>query len=362
MSERDESRLTGLSSGHGLRYRLYMSGFVEKTVAEQGFAASWNLHVGPLIEIANRRRHRQLLFGSLVTGLAAGLGVAALFLGRVVPPDSLFAQPLFMALVLALAALAAIASWVTMLRRDGSMGDAVLSAVESHFAALFTPDDNAAFAEVILQDLVSDGVLDPADHQVTAHHAGSYRGCRIRLISARARPQTGKRRRPAGQDLVVARISLPAGVSGRINIDTDRSRLPEDAASFHADHDQFDHIFGVTCGDRMATARLVTTQLAENLLMVQQRLANPLNRNVAKDPRVAVQIADGSLLLVVEEVAQDRDAAGQHSAGAESLARGLVMRFAAVPGLVDELHGDSDVPPAFASLAPEERSGPQISV
>ena len=37
------------------------------------------------------------------------------------------------------------------------------------------------------------------------------------------------------------------------------------------------------------------------------------------------------------------------------------MRFATVPGLVDVLHGYSGNPPAFASLAVPEQSGPRIS-
>ena len=338
-----------------------MSVFVEKTVAEQGFGASWKVHVAPLVEIAIRRRHRQMLFASLASGLAIGLAGAALFLGRVVPADSLFAQPLFLALIMALAALAAIASWVTMLRRDASMHGAVMAAVEAHFAALLTADGNNAFAEVVLQDLVSDGVLDALDYEVVSHHAGSYRGCRIRLISARAFPQTGKRRGAATQDLVVARISLPVPVQGCVSIDTDRSHLPADALPFHVDHDQFDHIFGVTCDDRMATARFVNERLAETLMMVHQRLANPLNRKASKGPRVAARIADGSLQLVVQEAVRKGDAASPQIASLEILARGLVMRFATVPGLVDELYGDADSPPAFAPLVASERAGPQIS-
>ena len=130
-----------------------MSGFVEKTVAEQGFASSWKMHMSPLIDAAVKRQRRQMMFASLVTGLALGLGVVALFLGRLVTVDGLFAQPLFMALILALAALAAIASWVPLLRRDSLLRDGVMAAVESHFAALVTPDENTAFAEVLLQDL-----------------------------------------------------------------------------------------------------------------------------------------------------------------------------------------------------------------
>ena len=338
-----------------------MSEFVEKTVAEQGFAASWKIHMSPLIEVAVKRQRRQMMFASLVTGLALGLGVVALFLGGLVAEDSLFAQPVFMALVLALAALAAIAAWVPLLRRDGALQDGVMAAVESHFAALVTPDENTAFAEVVLQDLVSDGVLDPAEHQITTHHAGSYRGCRIRLIAARARPRTDGRRPGRGQDLLVARVSLPSVVDCQISIDSDVSRLPEDGERLHVDHDQFDHIFGVSCSDRMAAAEVLTTRLAESLLMIQQRLANPLNP-AATGLRVGVQIAEGNLLLLIQEASRDGGAGQLGPAALETLARGLVMRFAMMPGLVDELYGDAEHPPAFTALAGMDHTSPQISL
>ena len=48
--------------------------------------------------------------------------------------------------------------------------------------------------------------------------------------------------------------------------------------------------------------------------------------------------------------------------GAESLARELVMRFATAPALVDELHGEVDVPPAFKPLPRADEAQPQISL
>lgn len=338
-----------------------MFGFVEKTVAEQGFASSWKMHMSPLIDAAVKRQRRQMMFASLVTGLALGLGVVALFLGWLVTADGLFAQPLFMALILALAALAAIASWVPHLRRDSALQDGVMAAVESHFAALVTPDENTAFAEVILQDLVSDGVLDPAEHQIMTHHAGSYRGCRIRLFAARACPLTEGRRPGRGQDLLVARVSLPWLVDCQISIDSDFSRLSADGERLHVDHDQFDHIFGVSCGNQMVAADVLTTRLAESFLMIQQRLANPLSQK-ATGLRVSVQIADGNLLLLIEEAARDGGAGQLGPAALEALARDLVMRFAMVPGLVDELYGDTEHPPAFTALAGMDHTSPQISV
>ena len=81
-----------------------------------------------------------MLFACLATGISAGLGIVALFLQGIVPEDSIFAQPLYVALVVALAALAAIASWVTLLRPGAELAERVWDAVEGHFAALFSRD------------------------------------------------------------------------------------------------------------------------------------------------------------------------------------------------------------------------------
>ncbi len=338
-----------------------MSGFVEKTVAEQGFASSWDLHVDADLVAAVKQRQRRMLFASLATGISVGLGMVALFLKGIVPEDSIFAQPLYVALVVALAALAAIASWVTLLRPGAELAERVWDAVEGHFAALFSRDDNDAFAEVIIQDLAADGVLDAGSHEITSHHAGSYRGCRIRLFAARVTKVTGSRRAATQSDLVVARVSLPGPVAGEISIDTDQSRLPE-GQSFHVDHDQFNHIFGISCTDRMAAKSLLTSQMAESLLLVQQRIANPLNKASLNGVRVAMQVADGSLVLLVEEQAAKAGTTRHGAAALENLARSLVMRFATVPGIVDELHGDGDNPAAFAPLPVSDRDAPQISL
>lgn len=342
-----------------------MSGFVEKTVAEAGFAASWAQHVGPLAEDREARRRRQVMFASVVTGLAVGLAVVTVMLSRSVAPDSIMANSLYVALVLALAALAAIAGWVSLLRRDLPLADAVELAVETHFAALFGADGNEAFAEVILQDLVADDVLVDATHHITSHHAGTYRGCRIRLITARSQLGDGKflsREGTRYRDLVVARTSLPHGMDAVIRIDSQRDRLPEGHDEFHIDHDQFDHIFGVVCSDRMTAARLLTPDFAETMLLIQQRLANPLGGRPSDQIRVAVQIDKGTLLLVIEQPVRDQDVGTLDARRAEMLARGLIMRFATVPGLVDELHGDGEVAPAFATLAPPEQPAPHIAV
>ena len=87
-----------------------MSGFVEKTVAEQGFASSWDLHVDADLVAAVKQRQRRMLFACLATGISAGLGIDALFLQGIVPEDSIFAQPLNVALAIAARAASATTS------------------------------------------------------------------------------------------------------------------------------------------------------------------------------------------------------------------------------------------------------------
>ena len=336
-----------------------MPDFVEKTVAEQGFASSWDLHVGADLLAAVKQRHRRMLFASLATGISIGLGMVAVFLTSIVPEDSIFAQPLYVALIVAVATLGAIASWIILLRPSAELEERVWEAVEAHFASLFSRDDNHAFAEVIIQDLATDGVLDAGTHKINSHHAGSYRGCRIRLFGARVCKPVVGRRTVNCSDLVVARISLPKGVAGAISIDTDKSRILE-GQSFQVDHDQFHHIFGVSCTDRMAAKSLLTYQMAESLLLVQQRITNPLNKASLNGVRVAMRVADGSLVLLVEEQAAEVGATQHGAAALEKMARSLVMRFATVPGIVDELHGDGDNSAAFAPLLVSGRDAPRI--
>ena len=338
-----------------------MSGFVEKTVAEAGFAASWAQHVSPLVKTIETHKRRRMMFASIVTGLAVGLAVSTVMLSRSAAADSIMANPLYVALVLALAALAGIASWVSLLRRDLRLADAVELAVDTHFAALYAADGNEAFAEVVLQDLVADGILEDATHSITSHHAGTYRGCRIRLIAAGSQLGDGKflsREGTRRRDLVVARMSLPHDINTVIRIDSERDRLPAQMGDFHIDHDQFDHIFGVTCTNRMAAAGLLTHEFAETMLLIQQRLANPLGGRLSDQIRVALQIERGSLLLVIEQPRQTYDAGLLDGRRAEMVARGLIMRFAAIPGLVDDLHGDGNEAPAFAALSSPALSSP----
>jgi len=340
-----------------------MSNFVEKTLAEQGFGASWLLHVGPALDNDARRRRRRLAFAIVTSCTAVALGAAAMFLHAQVNDDMILAQPLNAALILALAALAVIGSWVVMLRHDSGLAAPVRAAVEAHFGKLFTADDNTAFGEVILQDLASDRLLDESPHAVLAHYAGTYGDCRIRLIEASA----GLRRRPA-VDLLVLRVSLPFSATGEIRGDSDIKRLnalidgDEDFTGFHVDHDQFDRIFKVACTDLGDGVRIVSRGLAETVLQIQHRLASPLDGSKRIDPRVAFQIAGGSLTMIVESPLRRGGGARLGRAGAERLARELVMRFATAPALVDELHGAVDLPPAFKPLPRGEDAQPHISL
>ena len=340
-----------------------MVDFVEKTLAEQGFGASWTRHVGPALDNDARRVRRRVIFAVVTSCLALVLATIAIFIHVRVNGDMILARPLDTALVAALAALAVIGSWVVVLRHDSVLAGPVRVAVEAHFGVLFTHDDNAAFGEVILQDLVSDGILDDAPYVVAAHYAGTYGDCRIRLIEASA-----SLRRRALADLLVFRVSLPFSAHGEIRGDSDIRRLDalidgyDDFAGFHVDHDQFDRIFKAACTDPGEAVRIVTRGFAETVLQIQHRLASPLDDEKRTDPRVAFQIAGGSLTMIVESQLRHDGRARSGRVGAERLARELVMRFATAPALVDELHGGTDVPPAFRPLSRAEDAQPQISL
>ena len=80
-----------------------MLSFVEKTLAEQGFAACWDLQVAPLIERYAAKRRRRNLCASLITGIAAGLAIVVLALHTQIDSAGFLDQPMNRALVLALA-------------------------------------------------------------------------------------------------------------------------------------------------------------------------------------------------------------------------------------------------------------------
>ena len=340
-----------------------MATFVEKTLAEQGFGTSWTRHVAPVLASNVKQVRRRVAFAIVTSGMALLLAATAIVMHSRVNDDMILAQPFNTALVVALAALAMIGSWVVVLRFESGLAAPVRAAVEAHFAALFTRDGNKAFGELILQDLVTDGILDDAPYVVSAHYAGTYGECRIRLIEASA-----SLRRGARADLIVFRVSLPFSSHGEIRGDSDIGRIralideKADFASFHVDHDQFDRIFTAACTDLGEGVRIVTRGFAETVLQIQHRLASPLDDGKRSDPRVAFQIADGSVTVLVGSKSHHDGAARLGRGGAERLARELVMRFAAVPALVDELHGEADVPPAFRPLPPAEAASPHISV
>ena len=340
-----------------------MVNFVEKTLAEQGFGVSWSRYVAPVLEHDSRRVRRRIVFAVATSFLSLVLATIAIVMHANVNDAMILAQPLNTALVVALAALAVIGSWVVVLRHASALAAPVRAAVESHFGALFTKDDNAAFGEVIFQDLVADEILDDRPYSVAMHYAGTYSDCRIRLIEASA--NLGRR---MTADLLVLRVSLPFSARGEIRGDSDIRRLKafvedrEDVDSFYVDHDQFDRIFMAACTELGEGVRIVTRGFAETVLQIQHRLASPLDNERRIDQRVAFQIAGGSLTVIVASRVHRGRRTRLGRTGAESLARELVMRFATAPALVDELNGEADVPPAFKPLPRADEAQPQISL
>lgn len=336
-----------------------MSGFVEKTVAEQRFGASWNRHVEPVLSGVQRKTARSRLFAVLVTVVALIMVAVVIGFALVASADSFFAAPLTVSLVLALSVLALIAGWVPMLRGSHSVVAPVMSAIEAHFASLFSVDDNSAFATVLVQDLIRDGILDDSDVEVLHHHAGTYRGCRIRLVEATLSSvsQDSKKRRPAVSkaNLILARVNHPMVVGGEVRIDSDRGRAEALAqgngrlSPFQPAHRQFGSIFSVLASDNLVAAGLVTDGFAEMLLRIQQQLGNALTFD-AEPSRVAVYQVQGSLTLIIQGDASSAETSSRLAA--EKLARSMVMRFATVPGLVDELYGEDGPSSAFTAIDP----------
>ena len=132
-----------------------MVNFVEKTLAEQGFGVSWSRHVAPVLDHHARRVRLRIVFAVATSCPSLVLATIAIVMHSNLNDAMILAQPLNMALVVALAALAVIGSWVVVLRHDSALAAPVRTAVEAHFGALFTMDDNSAFGDVILQDLVA---------------------------------------------------------------------------------------------------------------------------------------------------------------------------------------------------------------
>lgn len=343
-----------------------MRSFTEKTLADQGFGNFWRQEVSPLAARHEARRRRRMIFASLITGMGIGLGVVVLLLQAYITSSNLLAQPLYIALVLALGALAIIGAWVKLLVDRPSFGEAVRRAVELHFASLFTSDTNAAFGEVILQDLVTDGIIHDREYRLNSHYAGTYGDCRVRMIEAGADTARGHSHDRA--DLLIFRVSLPFSLTGEVRADSQANRLasltdgPPDLAPYHVDHDQFDGIFAVATTDVGAAARIFTDGFVETMLRIQERLASSLWQGHGAQPSLAMQVANGSLQIVVEVPASGRDGGSMTPAEAEARARHLIVQFAAAPALVDELQGGADIPSAFAPLPTVDDPHPVVSI
>lgn len=343
-----------------------MSSFTEKTLAEQNFGVCWRQQIAPLIARYTERRRRRMMFASLITGIAVGLGVVIVLLQAHIASTSLLAQPLYMALVLALGGLAVIGAWVLPLLGRTSFDEVVRRAVERHFASLFTSEANNAFGEVILQDLVTDGIIHDCEYRLTSHYAGTYGDCRVRMIEAvseMARDHSHDR-----ADLLVFRVSLPFSQTEEVRADSKADRLMSlkdsrpDLAPYDVDHDQLDGIFAVATTDIGAAARIFTDGFAETVLRIQERLANPLWQGRGAQPQLAMQVANGSFQMVVEASASGNGGGSMTPAGAEAWARHLIVQFAAAPALVDGLQGGADIPPAFAPLPTVDDPHPVVSI
>ena len=327
-----------LSSLRNLRYHRVMVSFVEKTLAEQGFGASWRQQVAPLMAQYESRQRRRIMFASLAIGIAVGLGVVVLMVQTQMLSSRLLASPLHQLLVLALAVLAGIGALVALLPAKMDFAGAVRRAVGLHFANLLTPDDNAAFGEVILQDLVTDGLLDDCAYRLAAHYSGTYSDSRIRMIEAVA--STPRRHARNMLDILIIRVSLPFPQTG----------CRHGLTAYPVGHDLFDGIFAVATTDIDEATRIFTDGFVETLLRIQERLISPLRQWRGAQPCLAMQAANGSLVLMIEMPAAGENTPRMTPAMAEAQARDLILKFAAVPALVDELQGGLDTPPAFAPL------------
>jgi len=338
-----------------------MRPFVEKTPAEQGFAASWRQEAVPCLAREEARRRRRIMTGSLVTGCMAGVGGVILLQQVQLVSLGFPVTPRTQMLVLALAGLVVVITWMALLPVNGTgafkgMGAgarAVRRAVELHFANLLTPADNTGFAEVILQDLVTDNILPDGHYTRTAAYAGTYGDCRIWMIEAAAgRPsQSGHDR----TDLLVFRASLPFPLAGETRADSQADRLSSmgggqnGIAGHQAEHEEFNEIFTIATTDTGAAAQLFTFGFSETLLRVHEHLASPLSRRRGAQPRLALQATRGSLLIVVDMRAGG--GIGAAARDAEQLARALIVQFATLPALVDGMQAEADTSPVFLTPA-----------
>jgi hypothetical protein len=342
-----------------MRYHIIMRSFVEKTSAEQGFGVSWRQEVVPLLERYEARRYWRTIVASLITGIAVGVGGVMLLQQFQIVKFDFLVPPLNQMLVLALAVLVALMTWMALLPVNGVFGGAVRRAVEVHFAGLLTPNTNAGFAEVILQDLVADDILPERHYAQTAAYAGAYGDCRIWMIEAATGRMPNHNHDMA--DLLVFRLSLPFRLQGETRADSQTDRLASivagrsDFVDYDADHDEFNDIFAIATTDTGAATQLFTAGFAETILQVHDHLASPLTRRRAAQPRFAMQVAHGSLVMVVDMLAGG--GSSMTATDIEQRARALIVQFATLPALVDGLQAGVDTSPVF--LTPISGHGAQ---
>ena len=329
-----------------------MSVFVERTNFEAGFAAQWDSHLAPVIAAARSRHRQQLAFGGLVTVI----GVAVVWAGAVIwlsaapfgPRFALLEQPVFAALIAALAALSIIGSWVPLITRKDRYDEPLETAVCAHLAGVMEPSDNSGFAALLVAELADSAILSAAPADIISHYAGSGSQNRLHMLQvdldlAAAKPSSAgavKRR------LMVMRVSMPAVATSMIMIDSNIPRLSAMQRSsdgrfgrFHVDHDEFDVVFGVLAEDMEQARSLLTREFADGLMALHRSLIDPLANQRGSGMYMTGLFADACLTLVVDLPDKTEDDAGRITAPlVEAHARRRLARFAAL------LHLASAVP------------------
>ena len=131
--------------------------FVERTDFEAGFAAQWDSHLAPVIAAVRSRHRRQLAFGGFVTLIGTGVigAGAVMWLSDITlgPRFALLDQPVFAALIAALAALAMIGNWVPLITRKDSYDEPLEAAMRAHLAGAMEPCNNSGFAALLVAEL-----------------------------------------------------------------------------------------------------------------------------------------------------------------------------------------------------------------
>ena len=341
-----------------MRYESGMSGFVERTDFEAGFAAQWDRYLAPAIGVLRAGRRRRMLFASLTTVAGAALICAAVVIWSVAPDFgprlAALTQPVFAALVVALAALAMIGAWVPLLGRDETFDEQLEAALQAHIAAVMRPSDNAGFASLIIEDLSTSGILPTAPFTISSHYAGCNAQHRLHLLQADFDiPKVGKKvTKTTCQRVVVMRVSLAAAVQGDIHIDSNVPRLSAMQRSsdgrfarFHVDHDEFDVVFGVIAVDLQQARGLLSPDFADRLLALHRNLINPLATGRGAGGHMSGLFADACLTLVIElpepPVADEQSVT---TASLEQDARSRLARFAALSHLADILPHEMVLP------------------